>query len=59
MPYRLGPKLMLALTVLIILISSATAYFNLQTQKNRLVETMVLGADQLSRGITAGGTWPR
>lgn len=56
MPYRLGPKLMLSLTILIVLISSATAYFNLRTQKNRLVETMVLGADQLSRGITSA-TW--
>ncbi len=56
MPYRLGPKLMLSLTILIVLISSATAYYNLHTQKNRLVETMVLGADQLSRGITSA-TW--
>ena len=56
MPYRLGTKLMLALTILIVLISSATAYLNLHAQKNRLVETMVRGADQLSRGITSA-TW--
>lgn len=56
MPYRLGAKLILSLTVLIVLISTATAYFNLRTQKKRLVETMVLGADQLSRGITSA-TW--
>ncbi|HEY3440050.1 MAG TPA: ATP-binding protein [Paludibaculum sp.] len=56
MPYRLGPKLMLSLTILIVLISTATAYYNLRSQKRMLVETMVLGADQLSRGITSA-TW--
>jgi two-component system NtrC family sensor kinase len=56
LPYRLGPKLILSLTVLIVLISSITGYFNLRTQKARLVETMVLGADQLSKSITSA-TW--
>ena len=56
MPYRLGPKLMLSLTSLIVLVSTATAYYNLRSQKQMLVETMVLGADQLSRGITSA-TW--
>ena len=56
LPYRLGPKLILSLTVLIVLISSITGYFNLRTQKSRLVETMVLGADQLSKSITSA-TW--
>jgi len=56
LPYRLGPKLILSLTVLIVLISSITGYLNLRTQKARLVETMVLGADQLSKSITSA-TW--
>jgi two-component system NtrC family sensor kinase len=47
---------MLSLTILIVLISTATAYYNLRSQKRMLVETMVLGADQLSRGITSA-TW--
>ena len=56
LPYRLGPKLILSLTVLIVLISSITGYFNLRAQKARLVQTMMLGADQLSRSITSA-TW--
>jgi two-component system NtrC family sensor kinase len=56
MPRRLGPKLILSLTVLIVAISCVSGYFNFRTQKERLVETMVLGADQLSRSIT-GAAW--
>ena len=56
LPYRLGPKLILSLTVLIVLISSITGFLNLRAQKNRLVEAMLLGADQLSKSI-ASATW--
>jgi two-component system NtrC family sensor kinase len=47
---------MLSLTVLIVAISGVSGYFNLRTQKKQLVDTMILGADQLSRSIT-GATW--
>jgi two-component system, NtrC family, sensor kinase len=53
---RLGPKLIVSLTVLIVAISCFTGFLNLRTQKARLVETMVVGADQLSRSITSA-TW--
>src|SRR3974377_462200 len=53
---RLGPKLILSLTVLIVAISCVTGLLSLQAQKRRLVETMVIGADQLSRSITSA-TW--
>jgi two-component system NtrC family sensor kinase len=56
MPRRLGPKLILSLTVLIVAISGISGYLNFRTQKKQLVETMILGADQLSRSIT-GATW--
>ncbi len=56
MPRKLGPKLILSLTVLIVAISCISGYFNFRTQKQRLVETMILGADQLSRSIT-GAAW--
>jgi two-component system NtrC family sensor kinase len=56
MPRKLGPKLILSLTILIVAISGVSGYLNFRTQKKQLVETMVLGADQLSRGIT-GATW--
>lgn len=56
MPRKLGPKLMLSLTILIVAISSISGYINLRTEKKQLVETMILGADQLSRSI-ASATW--
>lgn len=56
MPRKLGPKLMLSLTILIVAISSISGYINLRTEKNQLVETIILGADQLSRSITSA-TW--
>ncbi len=56
MPRKLGPKLILSLTVLIVAISGISGYMNLRTQKRQLVDTMILGADQLSRSIT-GATW--
>ncbi len=56
MPRKLGPKLIFSLTVLIVAISGVSGYLNFRSQKKQLVETMILGADQLSRGIT-GATW--
>jgi two-component system, NtrC family, sensor kinase len=56
MPSRLSPKLILSLTVLIVAISCVTGFLNLRTQNQQLVETMVMGADQLSRSITSA-TW--
>ena len=56
MPRKLGAKLILSLTILIVAISVISGYLNFRTQKKQLVETMILGADQLSRSIT-GATW--
>src|SRR5208282_4953323 len=56
MPRRLDFKLILSLTVLIVVISCISGYVNFRMQKDRLVEAMVLGADQLSRSITSA-TW--
>src|SRR5579871_292228 len=53
MLHRLGPKLILSLNVLIVAISCVTGFWNLRMQESRLVETMVVGADQLSRSITS------
>jgi hypothetical protein len=39
--------------VLIVAISCVTGFLDLPTQKSRLVETMVMGADQLSRSIAS------
>jgi two-component system NtrC family sensor kinase len=56
MPRKLGPKLILSLTILIVAISGVSGYLNFLTQKKQLVGTMILGADQFSRSI-AGATW--
>ncbi len=56
MPRKLGAKLILSLTVLIVAISGVGGYLNLWTQKKQLLDTMILGADQLSRSIT-GAIW--
>jgi two-component system, NtrC family, sensor kinase len=56
MPRKLGPKLILSLTILIVAISGVSGYLNFRTQKKQLEGTMILGADQLSRSIT-GATW--
>ena len=53
---RLDIKLILSLTVLIVAISCIGGYVTFRMQKERLVETMVTGADQLSRSITSA-TW--
>ena len=56
MPRRLGPKLILSLMVPLIAISCVSGYLIFRSEKKRLVDTMVLGADQLSRSITSA-TW--
>ena len=56
MPRKLGPKLIFSLTILIVAISGISGYLNFRTHKKQLVETMILGADQLSRSITSA-TW--
>jgi len=55
-PRRLDFKLILSLTVLIVAISCISGFLSLRTQKNQLVETMILGADRLSWSITSA-TW--
>jgi len=56
MPRRLDFKLIFSLTILIVAISCISGYLNFRMQKERLVEAMILGADQLSRSITSA-TW--
>jgi len=56
MPRRLGPKLILSLTILIVAISGVSGYLDFRTQEKQLVDTMILGGDQLSRSITSA-TW--
>jgi len=56
MPRRLSSKLVLSLTVIVVLINAVAGYFYLRTQNDHTLNTMVLGADQLSKSITSA-TW--
>jgi len=56
MPRRLGRKLMLSITVIVIIVAAVSGLVNIKTEEQQLLDTMVLGADQLSKGITSA-TW--
>ena len=53
---RLSVKLILSLTVIVILVATTSGLYQAQTQRKRLLDTMIQGADQLSKGITSA-TW--
>jgi len=56
MPRRLARKLMLSLTMIVIIVAAVSGLVNVTTEEQKLLNTMVLGADQLSKGITSA-TW--
>src|SRR5579863_1639033 len=53
MPRRLGRKLMLSITVIVIIVAAVSGLVNVKTEEQQLLKTMILGADQLSKGITS------
>jgi two-component system NtrC family sensor kinase len=55
-PRRLAPKLILALALIVLIVKTIALLVNVRSQEARLLESMTLGADQLSRSITAA-TW--
>jgi two-component system NtrC family sensor kinase len=56
MPKRLGRKLMLSITVIVIIVAAVSGLINIKTEERQLLDTMVIGADQLSKGISSA-TW--
>lgn len=56
MPRRLGSKLILSLSFLVLLVGGTSGYLGLRAQKEHLVRAMILGADQLSQSMTSA-TW--
>ncbi len=56
MPHRLASKLILALTLIVLIVKVFAMYVNVRSQERQLLDSMTLGADQLSRSITAA-TW--
>lgn len=56
MPHRLASKLILALALIVLIVKTFAMYINVTSQEARLLESMTMGADQLSRSITSA-TW--
>ena len=53
---RLALRLTFSLTILIIIAEGISGYYTIKTQERQLLDEMIVGADQLSRGITSA-TW--
>jgi two-component system NtrC family sensor kinase len=53
---KLSFKLIVSLTLIVVVIKSIFGFFSLNTQQRHLIDTMILGADQLSKSITSA-TW--
>ena len=56
MPKRLASKLTLSLTVIVVIIAAGWSFMNIRAEQRQLLDGMVMGADQLSKGI-ASATW--
>jgi two-component system NtrC family sensor kinase len=56
MPRRLGRKLILSITVIVVIVAAVSGLFNVNTEQRQLQTTLILGADQLSKAITSA-TW--
>ena len=56
MPRGLAQQLILSLTIIVIIIAIVFGVISLKSQERQLLDAMILGADQLSKGITSA-TW--
>jgi two-component system, NtrC family, sensor kinase len=56
MPPKLAQRLILFLTCVLVSVGIITGYFQVRTQENQLLNTIINGADQLSNGISSA-TW--
>lgn len=55
-PNRLAHRLILSLTVIIVLAEGISGFLSVRTEEELLLNSMITGADQLSRAITSA-TW--
>jgi hypothetical protein len=55
-PRRLAQKLMLSLTIIVVIVAAISGLINVKTEERQLLNSMILGADQLSKAITSS-TW--
>lgn len=56
MPRRLASKLIFAIALIVLGVKSLALWVNLNSRQEQLLQSMTLGADQLSRSITSA-TW--
>ena len=56
MPKRLSYQIIISLTIIVVVVSGVSGYISLKNQERQILQTMINGADQLSRGITSA-TW--
>lgn len=56
MPRKLAHKLVLFLTGLIVIVGAVSGFLQVKTQERQLLDTIIIGADQLSNGIRSA-TW--
>jgi len=56
MPRRLARKLILSITVIVLIVAGVSGLVNVTTEETQLLNTVLLGAGQLSKGITSA-TW--
>jgi two-component system NtrC family sensor kinase len=56
LPRTLAQRLIVSLTLIVAILEGVSGTLNVRMQERQLLDTMVLGADQLSRGI-ASSTW--
>jgi two-component system NtrC family sensor kinase len=56
MPRKLARKLILSITVIVLIVAAVSGLVNVTTEEKQLLNTVLLGAGQLSKGITSA-TW--
>jgi two-component system, NtrC family, sensor kinase len=56
MPRKLSLQIILSLTIIIVIVSGITGYWNVKREESQIIGAMIEGADQLSRSITSA-TW--
>ncbi len=56
MPKKLAQRLIFFITLIVVIAGAITGFFQIKTQEQQLLETIVEGADQLSNGISSA-TW--
>ncbi len=55
-PKSLAFQLILSLTVILVIVEGVSSYINVREEENQILNSMILGADQLSKSITSA-TW--